>query len=115
MFVAFLYSLIYFTKKQDNLGQELQCTSKVKEDLSKVLNFQDAKNNVFKLIKIKIVFFSIDHNDIFDHKKCIGSGNLLRHVTCGNMRYAIETEKNLCYSTFLSWFYSVEKHRRQVQ
>ena len=48
---------IYFTKKQDNLGQELQCTIKVKEDLSKVLNFQDAKNNVFKLIKIKIVSF----------------------------------------------------------
>ena len=53
-----------FTKKQDNLGQELQCTINVKEltDLSKVLNFQDAKNNVFKLIKIKIVsFVSIDH------------------------------------------------------
>ena len=48
---------IFFTKKQDNLSQELQCTITVKEDLSKVLNFQDAKNNVFKLIKIKIVSF----------------------------------------------------------
>ena len=46
---------IYFTKKKDNLGQELQCTIKVKEDLSKVLYFQDAKYNVFKLINIKIV------------------------------------------------------------
>ena len=73
-----LIVFIYFTKKQDNLGQELQCTIKVKEDFSKVLNFQDAKNNVFKLIKIKIVsFFSIDHNDIFDHKKCTDPGNLL--------------------------------------
>ena len=74
-----LIVFIYFTKKQDNLGQELQCTIKVKEDFSKVLNFQDAKNNVFKLIKIKIFFFffSIDHNDIFDHKKCIDPGNLL--------------------------------------
>ena len=73
-----LLVFIYFTKKQDNLGQELQCTIIVKEDTSKVLNFQDAKNNVFKLIKIKIVsFFSIDHNDIFDHKKCINPGNLL--------------------------------------
>ena len=52
-----LIVFIYFTKKQDNLDQELQCTIKVKEDLSKVLNFQDAKNNVFKLIKIKIVSF----------------------------------------------------------
>ena len=52
-----LIVFIYFTKKQDNLGQELQCTNKVKEDLSKVLNFQDAKNNVFKLIKIKIISF----------------------------------------------------------
>ena len=25
--------------------------------------------------------------------------------------YAIETEENWSYSTFLSWFYSVEKHR----
>ena len=25
--------------------------------------------------------------------------------------YAIETEENWCYSTFLSWFYSVEWHR----
>ena len=72
-----LIVFIYFTKKQDNLGQELQCTIKVKEDLSKVLNFHDAKNNVFKLIKIKIVSFFIDHNDIFDHKKCIGPVNLL--------------------------------------
>ena len=48
-----------FIKKQDNLGQELQCTLKVKEDLSSELNFQDAKNNVFKLIKIKKVLFSI--------------------------------------------------------
>ena len=48
---------ICFTKQQDNLGQEIQCTIKVKEDLSKVLNFQDAKNNVFKLIKIEIVSF----------------------------------------------------------
>ena len=73
-----LIVFIYFTKKQENLGQELQCTIKVKEDLSKVLNFQDAKNDVFKLIKIKKVsFFSIDHDDIFDHKKCIGPGNLL--------------------------------------
>ena len=48
---------IYFTKKQDNLGQELQCTIKVKEDLSKVFNFQDAKNNVFKLMKIKKFLF----------------------------------------------------------
>ena len=46
-----LIVFIYFTKKQDNLGQELQCTIKVKEDLSKERNFQDAKNNVFKLIK----------------------------------------------------------------
>ena len=69
---------IYFNKKQDNLGQELQCTIKVKENLSKVLNFQDAKINVFKLIKIEIVsFFPIVHNDVFDHKKCIGPGNLL--------------------------------------
>ena len=56
--MPWLIVFIYFTKKQDNLGQELQCTIKVKEDLSKVLNFQDAKNNdVFKLIKIKIVSF----------------------------------------------------------
>ena len=49
---------IYITEKQDNLGLELQCILKVKEYLSlKVLNFQDAKNNVFKLIKIKIVSF----------------------------------------------------------
>ena len=46
-----------FTKKQDNLGLELQCILKVKEYLSKVLNFQDAKNNVSKLIKTKIVSF----------------------------------------------------------
>ena len=25
--------------------------------------------------------------------------------------YAIETEENWCYSTFLSWFYSVELYR----
>ena len=73
-----LIVFIYFTKKQYNLVQELQCTIKGKEELSKVLNFQDAINNVFKLIKIKIVsFFSIDHNDIFDHKYCIDPGNLL--------------------------------------
>ena len=31
-----------------------------------------------RLIKIKIVsFFSVDHNDIFDHKYCIDPGNLL--------------------------------------
>ena len=31
----------------------------------------------FKLIKIKIVSFSsVDHNDIFDHKYCIDTGNL---------------------------------------
>ena len=52
-----LIVFIYLIKKQDNLGQELQCTIKVKEDFSKVLNFQDAKNNVFKLIKIKVVSF----------------------------------------------------------
>ena len=48
---------IYFSKKQDNLGLELQCILKVKEYLSLVLNFQDAKNNVSKLIKTKIVSF----------------------------------------------------------
>ena len=52
-----LIVFIYLTKKQYNLGKELQCTIEVKEDLSKVLNLQDAKNNVFKLIKIKIVYF----------------------------------------------------------
>ena len=52
-----LIVFIYLTKKQDNLGKELLCTIKVKEDLSKVLNLQDAKNKVFKLIKIKIVYF----------------------------------------------------------
>ena len=52
-----LIVFIYFTKEQDNLGQELQCTIKVKADLSKVLNFQDAKNNVFELIKTKLVSF----------------------------------------------------------
>ena len=66
--------LYIFTKKQDNLGLELQCILKVKEYLSEVLNFQDAKNNVSKLIKTKIVsFFSVD----FDHEYCIGLGNLL--------------------------------------
>ena len=30
-----------------------------------------------KLIKIKIVsFFSVDHNDIFDHKYCIDPGGV---------------------------------------
>ena len=29
-----------------------------------------------KLIKIKIVSFSVDHNDIFDDKYCIDPGNL---------------------------------------
>ena len=51
---------IYITEKQDNLGLELQCILKVKEYLSlKVLNFQDAKYNVFKLITIKksFIFF----------------------------------------------------------
>ena len=52
-----LIVFIYFTKKQHNPVQELQCTIKGKEELSKVLNFQDAINNVFKLIKIKIVSF----------------------------------------------------------
>ena len=32
------------------------------------------------------------------------------HCNC----FAIKTEENLCYSTFLSWFYSVEKHRATV-
>ena len=65
-------------KKQDNLGIELQCILKVKEHLSKVLNFQDAKNNVSKLIKNQDGFiFSVVHNDIFDHEYCIGLGNLL--------------------------------------
>ena len=76
--------LYIFTKKQDNLGLDLQCILKVKEYLSKKLNFQDAKNNVSKLIKTKIVsFFSVDHNDIFDHEYCIGLGNLLSiQCTC---------------------------------
>ena len=41
--------------------------------------FQDAKNNVSKLIKTNLIvsFFSVDHNDIFDHEYCIGLGNLL--------------------------------------
>ena len=33
-------------------------------------------DNVFKLIKIKTVSFSVDHNDIFDHKYGIYPGNL---------------------------------------
>ena len=50
--------LYIFTKKQDNLGLDLQCMLKVKEYLiSYVLNFQDAKDNVSKLIKTKIVSF----------------------------------------------------------
>ena len=64
---------IFFTKKQDNLGLELQCILKVKEYLNQVLNFQDAKNNVSK----NSFIFSVDHNDIFDHEYCIGLGNLL--------------------------------------
>ena len=42
-------------------GLELQCLLKL------VLVFQDAKNNVSKIVS----FFSVDHNDIFDHKYCI--------------------------------------------
>ena len=38
-------------------GLELQCLLKVKEDLSSVLIFQDAKKQRFKLIKIKIASF----------------------------------------------------------
>ena len=33
-----------------NEGPELQCLLKAKEDLSKVLIFQDAKNNVLNLL-----------------------------------------------------------------
>ena len=52
-----------FTKKPDNLDQELPGILKIKE----VLNFNDAKNNVFKLNKIKTVsLFSVDYNGFFD-------------------------------------------------
>ena len=40
--------------------------------------FPGCENNVSKPIKTKIVsFFSVDHNEIFDHEYCIGLGNLL--------------------------------------
>ena len=56
------------------LGPEIQCLLKVKEVI-----YQDAKKYVSNIptsnlgylvptmIKIKIVSFSVDHNDIFDH------------------------------------------------
>ena len=61
----------------EDLGPELQCLLKVKEDLlSYVLIFQDAKNDVLNWLKSKLFHFSVDHNDIFDHKYCIDPGNL---------------------------------------
>ena len=53
---------------------ELQCLLKVKEDLS--IDFSGCETLRFKLIKIKKIHFSVDHNDIFDHKYCIDPGNL---------------------------------------
>ena len=32
------------------------------------IDFSVCKKKRFKMIKIKIVYFSEDHNDIFDHK-----------------------------------------------
>ena len=43
-----LIVFIFFTKKQDNLGQELQCTIKVKEDFSKVLKFSGCEKQRFQ-------------------------------------------------------------------
>ena len=40
-----------------DLGPELQCLLKVKEDVSYVFIFQDAKNNFQTDLKIKIVSF----------------------------------------------------------
>ena len=61
----------------EDIGPELHCLLKVKENLlSQVLIFQDAKNNVLNLLKSKKFHFSVDHNDIFDHKYCIYPGNL---------------------------------------
>ena len=54
-----------------NLGRELQYLLKVKEDLSTVLICQG-----FKLIRIKKLFFSVIHHNIFDHKYCIDPDNL---------------------------------------
>ena len=44
--------------------------------LKLVLIFQDAKNDVLNWLKSKLFHFSVDHNDIFDHKYCIDPGNL---------------------------------------
>ena len=53
----------------EELGPELHCPLKV--------IFSGCEKIRFKLIKIKIVsFFSVDHNDIFDHKYYIYPGNL---------------------------------------
>ena len=82
LFLIFNYIYIRFCKKKKNVNHPsafilfvlsgvnlfamFACTNsgpgitmllKVKEDLSYVLIFQDAKNNVIKLIKIKIVSF----------------------------------------------------------
>ena len=44
-FKKYIYIYLYIIK---DLGPELQCLLKVKEDLSLVLIFQDAKNNISK-------------------------------------------------------------------
>ena len=45
----------------ENLGPELQCLLKVKEDLlSLVLIFQDAKNNVLNWLKSKLFHFLLN-------------------------------------------------------
>ena len=59
-----------------DLGPELQCLLRVKEDLSLVLIFQDAKNNVLNSLKSNSLNFSADDNNIFDHKYHIDPGNL---------------------------------------
>ena len=35
-----------------------------------------AKNDDLNWLKSKLFHFSVDHNDIFDHKYCIDPGNL---------------------------------------
>ena len=58
------------------MGPKLQCLLKVEKGL-KVLIFKDAKNNVSNLLNRNSFIFSVDHNDILDHKYCIDPGNLL--------------------------------------
>ena len=64
----------------EDLGPELQCLLKVKEDLLSLLIFQDAKIDVLNWLKSKLFHFSVDHN-IFDHKYCIDPGNLFSMLT----------------------------------